>query len=558
MPRNTAAIAILSCAFLALACSSGGTGRSGDGAAAASAAGPAENPIRPVEPPDGVWLVDEAGVEYYLEPVPKAYGYRRISETQVHLRYGLVVDVGAEDEEFFYVKIYRTDDSARGPRREPTEEERAASAASYRVELELGNRLRFTPFAEGLPAEGMWRNGFEVADLDGDGHLDIIHGPPRLGGDVPVVFRGDGNGNWKRWQELSFPRGLLDYGDVAVADFDGDGRLDLAFASHFRGVLVFIQEEPGVFTPWSEGTGFTPGQQDGHVFSSRRIEAADWTGDGRPDIIALDEGPRLGGIGRHGGGITVTLFGPVAFLNQGDGTWRRIGGEHPSNAEIFGDHLAVADLDGSGRLDFVTSTNMMSRTDLVHFGQQDGSWRAVDLPGVRPMAYVRSVAAADFDGDGRNDIALGYISFELGTWRSGIDLLLARDGGEWERRPIHAREGREAITAMAAGDLDGDGAIDLVGLDVDGRAFLFLGAGDGTFVAEEAPELQQPFGECRAYQVRLADLNGNGLDDILASYADEPSPIFAPDRCPSNGGIMAWTTERQPEPPAHRGSGRRR
>src|SRR5207248_475804 len=82
----------------------------------------------------------------------------------------------------------------------------------------------------------------------------------------------------------------------------------------------------------------------------------------------------------------------------------------------------------------------------------------------RPSAYVRAVASADFDGDGRDDLAVGYMSYELETWRSGVDVLLSRPGGVQERRVLFASEDKVGIFALAAGDVDGDRARDLVAL----------------------------------------------------------------------------------------------
>ena len=59
---------------------------------------------------------------------------------------------------------------------------------------------RFVPFGAGLPTSGQWREGFRIADLNHDGHPDIVHGPPRKQPGPPVIFLGDGKGGWTRWR----------------------------------------------------------------------------------------------------------------------------------------------------------------------------------------------------------------------------------------------------------------------------------------------------------------------------------------------------------------------
>jgi len=56
-----------------------------------------------------------------------------------------------------------------------------------------------------------------VADMNGDGHLDIVHGPARKQSGPPVIFLGDGQGSWTQWKEARFPSLAYDYGDVEVA-----------------------------------------------------------------------------------------------------------------------------------------------------------------------------------------------------------------------------------------------------------------------------------------------------------------------------------------------------
>ncbi len=504
-----------------------------------------------LQPPDGEWLVDAEGRFYFIRNQPKSQPYSRLGDARVRVVYGGEYELAGEDDENLWLKIYRPDAKpAERPSavHDPTAEELAASAATFLAPIAPVDRLHFEAFDAGLPRRGLWRNGFDLADINGDGELDFVHGPMRRGGDQPSAFLGDGHGIWRPFR-VTVPQGLLDYGDVKVADFNGDGKADLAAASHLKGVLAFVGDGTGKFSSWREGLDYDaprPGY-DASGFSSRRLEILDWNRDGKPDLLALSEGPRIKII-ESGNATKVAAagegpeaFGPRVYINQGNGTWVAVK-ELGARLEIFGDDLAVADFDGDGGSDFLTSTNAMGRMDLLYLQGKvrGGPWTSFELP-LRPRAYVGAVAVGDFDRDRRPDIALTYTSFELGVTRVGLDLYLARGAGEWQRRPVFVRPGRVGLSALDAGDVDGDKLQDLVATDQDGYFFLFLGDGKGGFSLEESPEAQQPRGPCRGYGLKVADIDRDGRAEIVASYAGEANALYDPRRCPGKGGVAAWT-----------------
>jgi FG-GAP-like repeat len=515
---------------------------------ASSPATPPGGPAAGLQPPDGKWLKDEKGRLYYLEKQPKIEGkYLRLPDHKVRTQSGIPIEVVREDDRYFYFKVYKVDPAAQftgiNTPSKPSQKTLAAIAASYKVEVAESHRLDFVNFGKGLPRSGQWREGFVLADMNGDGHLDIVHGPPRKSMGPPVIFLGDGKGGWRRWREARFAHFPYDYGDVAVADLDGDGHLDLVLAMHLKGFTALLGDGQGNFLKrWDKGLDFHQAGKRGDTsggYSSKAIAIVNWNRDSRPDILALGEGPKLALTAKA---IASPVgpsqsYGPVVYLNQGDGTWKRRD-QGTGDAEVFGQSLTVGDFNGDGRPDFAVGTSVQGRRDLVYLGRADGGWDKVELD-VRPGAYVRAVLAADFDKDGRSDLAVGYQSYEGGAWRSGIDLFYSRPGGKWERRALAVKDGLEGVTALGVGDLDGDGNLDLVALTGTGDTWIFLGDGKGFFTRETAGI--PAFGPgCVGNRVRLADLDGDGKAEIVASWSGEYEAIYAPSACRSEGGITAW------------------
>jgi hypothetical protein len=500
-------------------------------------------PEAPPQPPDGVWLTDEQGRQYFTTQVPKVEGhYRWVDDKTIVMRFGLQHEVVAQDDTTFTVKIYRTDGpgAAPEPPNRPTPEELARVAASYTPEAVDADRLSFAAFANGLPATGQWRNGFRLADMNGDGFLDIVHGPARKGERrQPNIFLGDGKGNWRPWREVKFPPLGYDYGDVAVADFNGDKRPDLALAVHLRGLLVLVADGPASFKEWGKGVYFeVPGTGgDSSGFTSRAVEAADWDRDGRVDLVLLGEGPRLTSV-RMPDMKPASGYGVLVYLNQGGGSWKRQD-ELSSTKLVFGDDLEVADLNGDKRPDMVLALSVIGAKGILRIGGKGASWTEAELPDLRPAIFAGAVHVVDLDRDGRNDLAIGYMANELGTWRTGIDLFYARAKGKWERHTLAAEEGRRGIFALDGGDLDGDGRTDLVALTGEGEVWVFLGQRGGAFQREASAELPAATG-CRGYDVELADLDGDRRDEVVAAFAGESSALLAPEKCLSGGSLQAW------------------
>lgn len=522
---------------------------------------PAEAPAG-AEEEDGEWKVDEEGRRYREHRLPKVENHYRISPDggTVFLPPGLRYDLVRVEEDAFVVKQYDPADAEERRRRAleegpaAVEAESRAETAALEAEIGEADRLELVRFDDGLPKRGQWRQGFAVVDLDGDGHLDIVHGPPRKSANpAPVAFLGDSQGSWRRWRKLRYEGPTLDYGDVAVADFDGDGHLDLAFAVHLRGILIARGDGEGSFTRWkTEGLDYrVPGQgQELPPYSTRTVEVVDWNRDGRPDLLTLSEGPRMSRDRGQPGALLEGVWGVGLYLNRGDGRWERQEGETLPNAP-FGDDVAVGDFDGDGRPDFANAVHAVGSKGILHMQRADGTYEQRHFEPL-PIGMPTAVAAADFDGDGRDDLAVGMTTTPATADDPAlavVALFLSREDGAWERRILAAEEGRISVWALAAGDLDGDDRTDLVALTGDGQRWVFLGTSEGDFVRERSPELAPGEPDCRGYEARLIDLNGDGRDEAILAFAGEAGLEQQLDQlaragglpqCASGGSLEVW------------------
>jgi hypothetical protein len=387
--------------------------------------------------------------------------------------------------------------------------------------------LSVLPFDDGLPRSGQWRDGFALADLNADGALDWVHGPARKGPPLPAIFLGDGRGHWRAW-DAAFPPLPYDYGDAAVAELDGDGRPDLALAVHLRGVVGLFQVAPGRFEAHPLGLGPL---QDDAPFSSRALAAVDWDRDGKPDLLALSDGPRLGG-----GAVSSGAMG-LRLLSRRSGTWTatRMGGPPAPGAGLFGDALAVGDVDGDGHPDALCASNTLGlRTVLLRGDGEAGT--QVALPSLPPRAVVKAVALGDLDGGGRPELVLTTARPAGGGWEGRLWVVSGKDLTVRASVALGSEEG----TALAVGDFDADGKKDVALGEADGTVRLWRGEEQGGL--EPLARLPPPaFRQgCRAYHLEAAEADGRPGAELFAGFAGEASGTEAGRVCPSGGALAAW------------------
>lgn len=308
-----------------------------------------------------------------------------------------------------------------------------------------------------------------VGDFNNDGNLDfaVPFDGACSGGRGAYIFLGDGKGGFKPTL-LTEPNGSR-FGLVA-GDFNGDGKLDLAgtYSNQCRGnrqLEVALGNGDGTFQPRQL-------YNDGLV-SPKNLATADFNGDGHLDLLVPDQGMNFMFLGNSDGTFQPALQSPngvgndivAADLNHDgkmdtisavNGIQIKLGNGDGTFGLAFtypgGPHQAVGDLNKDGNLDVV---NLLKRpTEIATFlGNGDGTvTRLADY-----SSYANGNALiADFSGDGNPDVVVTNNQGPAGDFTV---LLGLGDGTLSPRETIHVPT---ATLAIAAADFNHDRLPDLV------------------------------------------------------------------------------------------------
>ena len=375
----------------------------------------------------------------------------------------------------------------------------------------VASRIKFEAVPNpALPSQGMWRASFALADVNGDGIPDIVAPPNRMGNGKLRVWIGNGRGTFSEWP-LSFvvdgkpsERFSLDYGAVAVGDIDGDGKMDIVCASHGGGAVSLFGDGKGRFR-------VVPAGLPRSDFSSQAIALLDAGGDGKLDIVISRDGPAQEELG------TVDKQQVRVYLYRGKDGWERkkeglVGG-------FYSNSLNAWDYDGDGRKDVLTGSNYTGALTLLWKSQGDGTFAPVSFEAIEPYAFHFTTSPGTFGKSRVPAFADAYFSAayvpEM-TKAIGISIYSFQNGA-WERHRLwREKEGKASVSALAMGDLDGDGLDDVVFADNEReRLRILLQQPDGSF--SELEEKEEPAIESLGQWLRLADLDGDGRLDIVLS-----------------------------------------
>jgi hypothetical protein len=339
-------------------------------------------------------------------------------------------------------------------------------------------------------SNGLQSDAIAVADLNGDGKLDLVVGSP----DSVSVLLGNGDGTFQ--PAVTYPGGAV-ANSLAVLDMNGDGHLDRV-AGNSSTVNVFLGNGNGTFQP------AVVTNMGGYA-----LAVADVNHDSIPDAV-----------------LTVSS-GIAVLLGNGDGTFKA----PVLTATVGSTSLAVADLDRDGKPDavivtypgLITNKQRVRATVGLLRGNGDGTFQQplnYDTGGYFPI----QIAISDVDLNGWPDILVVNYLGTMNRIAGSVGVLL--NGSQDSFFLEMVSPGGHSAWAVAEGDLNGDGVPDLV-IVIDGNLVVDLAGGEvrnrGIYSGPKA--------------VAIADVNGDGQPDLVAATS-----CLTPTDCSTGAAAVLLST----------------
>jgi len=347
-----------------------------------------------------------------------------------------------------------------------------------------------------------------TGDFNQDGIPDLA--VASFSGAVSVLI-GNGDGTF---------RGHIDYTTgagargIVTGDFNGDGKLDLAIANQTGNtVSILLGNGDGTFqghVDYPAGTG---------PFS---LATGDFDGDGVLDLAVVNQSTNQVSI----------------LLGVGDGTFE-FSGSYDTGQLPFG--IAIGDFNRDGQLDLAVA-NYTDGTVSILLGYGDGTFGTRTDYATGPSPEM--LATADLNADGKLDLAVGTNQ----ATASQISILLGNGDGTFQ--PHNDFPAGSKPRSVIPADFNGDGKIDLAVANYgSSNVSLLLGKGDGTF----SSGIDYPTGTS-PQSITTGDFAGNGrLDLAVANYGSNtasvllqiPAVALSPSSLSFSGQELGTTSEPQ-------------
>jgi RHS repeat-associated protein len=315
-----------------------------------------------------------------------------------------------------------------------------------------------------------------VGDFNGDGKLDLA--VVNENSNTVGILLGNGDGTFK--PQVTYATGTTPY-SVAVGDFNGDGKLDLAVTNYGSStVSILLGNGDGTFQP-QVAFDTVVGEPDS-------IAVGDFNGDGKLDLVIISN----------------NWYQVSLLLGNGDGTFQAPG---RFLTEGYPSSVAIGDFNGDGKLDIAVADFGAYNVSIL-LGNGDGTFQP--QVGYGAGFYPQSVAVGDFNGDGKLDLAVANY------YGGNVSVLLGNGDGTFQTQVLYPAGSCCGTSSVAVGDFNGDGKLDLVVTNnsITNTLSILLGNGDGTF----QPQVEYSIGTY-GYSAAVGDFNGDGKPDLaVANY----------------------------------------
>jgi hypothetical protein len=233
-----------------------------------------------------------------------------------------------------------------------------------------------------------------VADFNGDGHLDIaVTNEGNKGNGNVMVFFGNGDGTFRKAAIYNLP--AYPY-SVAAGDLNGDGRPDLAVAEYNAGVAVLLNNGAGKFGK--------PVLYPVNPANVTNVVIADLNHDNHPDLVVATFEAVGVLLGKGGGKFGKTVLYSTKSISQEGNPYA----------------VAVADFNGDGNLDIATVVDASSISGLF-YGQGNGTFGPVVPIRLRKATEGQAIANGRYDNDRPPDLV---ITISAGSQGGQVAVLL--------------------------------------------------------------------------------------------------------------------------------------
>jgi hypothetical protein len=330
--------------------------------------------------------------------------------------------------------------------------------------------VQFPPInpGAGLPINFTLTN-VVVTDLNKDGHDDIVYG-------LPAVDFGNGNGSFGDACAQVTAAGPS---AAVFARIDSDALPDLVVACRGTAMMSVL---------FNAGSGGFLEKRDFPIGAgAAAIASADFDGNGKADIVTANQTANTVSLLRNN---SLNAFFPKVDFTVG--------------AKPIA--LRAADLNADGKMDLVVVNNASSSFSVL-MGNGAGSFGPkTDYPVSNPSPT--DVVVGDFNNDSKLDVAVAGDFTGFG----GILVRLGNGDGTFGAETV--LEMNQPKHALAVGDFNKDGKLDIAATDVQFQVTVLRGNGDGTF---GSPAVY--FTSSNAFSVEAADLDGDGNLDLLLGHS---------------------------------------